>query len=262
MPSSIGSVASSMKKSLECSTKPRPVSTGPPFSTFMVSAVSGSLIWSAFLMMSSCTSRSGKVDAARRAIDDDAHRALGRMRAEIDHRTCEARIFHHRHRDQQLAVEITWPVISRRTASAALRRRSLPALYAFRIHPQRTLMSVIHPDIGCPFCQSSFAPISIITSNSMVCASELPVKTLMTVTVPLYASHSALPAALLALCAFSSLRTAQDASPWQQGRPRRGPAARGIAQRRGAARRHRVSARAGLENLLADPGRFRRAAAF
>ena len=33
-----------MKKSLECSTKPRPVSTGPPFNTFMVSAFSGSLI--------------------------------------------------------------------------------------------------------------------------------------------------------------------------------------------------------------------------
>ena len=29
-PSSIGRVESSIKKSLECSTKPRPVSTGPP----------------------------------------------------------------------------------------------------------------------------------------------------------------------------------------------------------------------------------------
>src|SRR6266851_2391507 len=45
---------------IQCSTKPRPVSTGPPFSTFMDSAFSGSLIWSAFLMMSSCTSNSGK----------------------------------------------------------------------------------------------------------------------------------------------------------------------------------------------------------
>ena len=34
MPSSIGSVEFSMKKSAECSTKPRPVSTGPPLSTF------------------------------------------------------------------------------------------------------------------------------------------------------------------------------------------------------------------------------------
>ena len=44
-------------------------------------------------------------------------------------------------------------------------------------------------------------------------------------------------------------------------RPFRGPAAGGIAQRRGAARRHRLSAATGLENLLADPRRFRRAAA-
>ena len=36
MPSSIGSVEFSMKKSAECSTKPRPVSTGPPLSTFTV----------------------------------------------------------------------------------------------------------------------------------------------------------------------------------------------------------------------------------
>ena len=41
----------------------------------------------------------------------------------------------------------------------------------------------------------------------------------------------------------------------------RGPAAGGIAQRRGAARRHRLPASAGLENLLADARRFRRAAA-
>ena len=34
MPSSIGSVEFSMKKSAECSTKPRLVSTGPPLSTF------------------------------------------------------------------------------------------------------------------------------------------------------------------------------------------------------------------------------------
>jgi hypothetical protein len=37
----------------ECSTKPRPVSTGPPFSTFMLSALSGSLMLSDFSMMSS-----------------------------------------------------------------------------------------------------------------------------------------------------------------------------------------------------------------
>ena len=46
------------------------------------------------------------IDAARRAIDDDAHRAFGGMRTEIDHRTLEARVSHHGHRDQKLAVEI------------------------------------------------------------------------------------------------------------------------------------------------------------
>ena len=45
------------------------------------------------------------------------------------------------------------------------------------------------------------------------------------------------------------------------GRTLRGPAAGGIAQRRGAAGRHRLSASAGVENLLADARRFRRAAA-
>src|ERR1035441_7019347 len=42
MPSSIGSVEFSMKKSAECSTKPRPVSTGPPLSTLTSSARTGS----------------------------------------------------------------------------------------------------------------------------------------------------------------------------------------------------------------------------
>ena len=40
-PSSIGSVEFSMKKSAECSTKPRPVSTGPPLSTGTSSARTG-----------------------------------------------------------------------------------------------------------------------------------------------------------------------------------------------------------------------------
>ena len=47
MPSSIGSVEFSMKKSAECSTKPRPVSTGPPLSTFTVPARGGSWMRSA-----------------------------------------------------------------------------------------------------------------------------------------------------------------------------------------------------------------------
>ncbi len=49
----------------------------------------------------------GKVDAAGRMVDDDAHRALGGMGTEIDHRALEAGIAHDGHRDQQPAVEIT-----------------------------------------------------------------------------------------------------------------------------------------------------------
>ena len=47
MPSSIGSVEFSMKKSAECSTKPRPVSTGPPLSTLTSSALVGNWMRSA-----------------------------------------------------------------------------------------------------------------------------------------------------------------------------------------------------------------------
>ena len=79
----------------------------------------------------------GKVDTARRAVDDDAHGAFGGMRAEIDHRTLEARISHHRHRDQQLTVEIAAP--GRIVADAGGFAANNPWCFAFRVHPQRTL---------------------------------------------------------------------------------------------------------------------------
>jgi hypothetical protein len=76
----------------------------------------------------------GKVDAAGRAIDDDAHGAFGGMGAEIDHRTLEARVSHHRHRDQQLAVEIT--ATSRIVARACRFAANGSRYFAFRVHPR------------------------------------------------------------------------------------------------------------------------------
>src|SRR5256885_1764042 len=81
MPSSMLSVASWMKKSLECSTKPRPVSTGPPFSTFMVSAGSGSPMCSPRLMISRCISQPRKSTLAADIILSAACGASG-VRAE------------------------------------------------------------------------------------------------------------------------------------------------------------------------------------
>src|SRR5260370_25846154 len=59
------------------------------------------------------------------------------MRAEIDHRALEARISHHRHRDQQLAVEITAP--RRIVAHAGGFAATNPWFFTFRVHPQTTL---------------------------------------------------------------------------------------------------------------------------
>src|SRR5262249_26136292 len=48
----------------------------------------------------------GKADVRRRLIDDNAHGALGGMRANIDHTASKPVIAHGRHRDQHLAVQI------------------------------------------------------------------------------------------------------------------------------------------------------------
>ena len=108
-----------------------------------------------------------EIDAAHRAVDDDAHRPFGRMRAHVDDRAFEARIAHHRHRDQQLAVQIA--VIGRTIASAGrLAANGLRGL-AFRSHPQRPLM-LIHILISGGFSvnQACGAIPPRITSNSMV----------------------------------------------------------------------------------------------
>ena len=48
----------------------------------------------------------GEIDVRRRMIDDDAHGAFGGMRADIDQRAREALVQHRRHGDQHLAVQI------------------------------------------------------------------------------------------------------------------------------------------------------------
>ena len=170
MPSSIGSVASSMKKSLECSTKPRPVSTGPPRITFMLLGGFRQLDLVGLLDDVELHQQFRKIDAAGRAIDDDAHGAFGRMRADIDHRAREARIVHHRHGDQHLAVEIAVAGrIVARVGSSCVGRP--PAFFAVRSIAKDSHVAA-YPDIGCPRCQSSFVPNDArITSNSMVCGS-------------------------------------------------------------------------------------------
>ena len=118
MPSSIGSVEFSMKKSAECSTKPRPVSTGPPLSTLTSSASHRQFDALGRRDDFELHQQIGKFDVAGRLVDDDAHGAFGRMRADVNHRARKALVAHRRHRDQHLAVEIA---ARRRLADADLR---------------------------------------------------------------------------------------------------------------------------------------------
>ena len=106
-----------------------------------------------------------KVDAPCGVVDDDAHRAFGGMRAHVDDRTLEARIAHHRHGDQHLAVEIA--LVRRIVPDAGLatpgRFGALPSGFIRKGLSYPTLSC-----IGCVICQSS--SMQYITSNSMVCA--------------------------------------------------------------------------------------------
>src|SRR3979490_3230078 len=56
------------------------------------------------------------------------------MRAEINHRTLEARVAHDRHRDQELAVEI--PATFRIVADAGGAAAGRPPGFSFMGHPQ------------------------------------------------------------------------------------------------------------------------------
>ena len=66
----------------------------------------------------------GKIDVGRRLVDDDAHGAFGRMRADVDHRAREALVTHRRHGDEHLPVEIA-------------ARRRLAGGFARKLHAKR-----------------------------------------------------------------------------------------------------------------------------
>ena len=153
----------------------------------------------------------GKVDAAGGPVDDDAHRAFGRMRADIDHRAREPLVFHHRHRDQQLAVEIApaWTIV----ADAGILRR-LPDRLPSGLHRAKTLMSRSHPDIGSRFCQSSFRCIEYDHKQFNGLVPHQPVKTSDEHMFPSMPRSASRPHCLLVVLALAA--RAQDASPWQQ----------------------------------------------
>jgi hypothetical protein len=85
-----------------------------------------------------------KVDAARRPVHHDTHGAVGGMRAHIDHRSLEARIAHHGHRNQELAIEIAAlrRIVGRagRLARTGWLGAKFARFFALRVHPQSTLM--------------------------------------------------------------------------------------------------------------------------
>jgi hypothetical protein len=59
----------------------------------------------------------GEIDIGCSLIDDDAHGAVGRVRAHIDDRAGKARVSHRRHGDEQLTVEIAFALRLVRAAS-------------------------------------------------------------------------------------------------------------------------------------------------
>ena len=126
-----------MKKSALCSTKPRSVSTGPPLSTVTSPARGGSWILSAFGITSSFTSRSGKLMCGGRLVDDDAHRAFGRMRAHVDQAARETLVLHARRRDQHLAVEEA----ARGAGAGALLQRFACHSHGERLLPSQQLVN-------------------------------------------------------------------------------------------------------------------------
>src|SRR5260370_16573281 len=80
------------------------------------------------------------------------------MRAEINHRTLEARISHHGQRDQPLTVEVT--AIGRIVANAGGFAANNPRSFAFRVHPQRTLILMHILILGGGSVNQSFLPCS------------------------------------------------------------------------------------------------------
>ena len=106
MPSSIGSVEFSMKKSLECSTKPRLGFDRAALEHLHAAGARRQLDQVGRRDHVELHQQVGEADVRRRLVDDDAHGAVGRVGADIDHAARETIVAHGRHRDQHLAVEI------------------------------------------------------------------------------------------------------------------------------------------------------------
>ena len=108
-----------------------------------------------------------EVDAARRPVDDDAHRAFRGMRTHVDDGTLETGIAHDRHGDQDATIEIA--ALGRIIADAGGLAASGPGRFAFRTHPRGPSCLNPHPDIGWRACQSRLAlQAHHLTRNSMV----------------------------------------------------------------------------------------------
>ena len=114
MPSSIGSVEFSMKKSALCSTKPRSVFDRAAAHDFHDAGSRRQPDQVRRRNDIQLHQEVGKIDIRCGVIDDDAHRAFGRVRANINHRTRKPIVKHCRHGNQHLAVE-------KASAPAALR---------------------------------------------------------------------------------------------------------------------------------------------
>ena len=109
MPSSIGSVEFSMKKSFECSTKPRLGFDRPALEHLHAAGARRKLDQVGGRDHVELHQQVGEADVRRRLVDDDAHGAFGGMGANVNHAAGEAVVAHGRHRDQHLPVEIAAP---------------------------------------------------------------------------------------------------------------------------------------------------------
>src|SRR5215831_1413675 len=105
------------------------------------------------------------------------------MRTEIDHRALEARVAHHGHRDQELAVKVATP--GRIIADAGSFAANVVRSFAFRVHPQALVLLRHILILGCGSVNQASrlkasgpdaltllqlaAKPATITSNSIVC---------------------------------------------------------------------------------------------
>ena len=67
----------------------------------------------------------GEGDMRGALVDDEAHRPIFGVRAHVDHRACKARVGHHRHGNEKLAVEIAFSGCAARTGASDLHEVTL-----------------------------------------------------------------------------------------------------------------------------------------